>query len=71
MTNLTRQQAIDVNCRDSNFNDQDIGTLRDQIDESPSSQSSFNECRPVTNGDIETATRDTKNYTFSTRHGEG
>ena len=50
MTRLTQQQAIDLNCRHCNFDDQDIGigTLRSQIDKYPSPQCPFFEYRPLT-----------------------
>ncbi len=48
MTNLTRQEAIDANCRDCNYDDQDTGTWRDQIERCPSPQCPFFEYRPLT-----------------------
>ncbi len=48
MTKLTRQQAIDANCKDCNYDELDVGTWRDQIERFPSPQCPFFEYRPLT-----------------------
>ncbi len=45
---LTRQQTIDVNCKDCNYDELDVGTWRDQIERCPSPQCPFFEYRPLT-----------------------
>ena len=45
---LTRQQAIDANCKDCNYDDLDVGTWRDQIERCSSPQCPFYEYRPLT-----------------------
>ena len=45
---LTRQQAIDANCKDCNYDELDVGTWRDQIERCSSLQCPFYEYRPLT-----------------------
>ena len=45
---LTRQQAIDANRKDCNYDELDVGTWRDQIERCPSPQCPFFEYRPLT-----------------------
>lgn len=44
----TRQQAIDTNFKDCNYDELDVGTWRDQIERCPSRQCPFYEFRPLT-----------------------
>ena len=46
---FTRQQAIDAHCKDCNFDDQDIGTWRSQIESCTSPDCPLYEYRPLTN----------------------
>jgi hypothetical protein len=48
MTRLTRQQAINANCRDCCYDELNGGTWRDQVEACPSTSCPFYEYRPVT-----------------------
>lgn len=45
---MTRQEAIDAKCKDCNFDNNDVGTWREQVESCTSTSCSLWEHRPLT-----------------------